>query len=104
MLEDSFKLNHNGGKSKLYHFFKEVIFPYMNQSYTPNPISIVISILLRSKSKVSYRRFGLWIKYMKASKHVFTQVDLKKLRFVHLKTFKQESSFKLIECETLGFH
>ena len=76
----------------------------MNQSYTSNPISIVISILLRSKSKVSYGRFGLWIKYMKASKHVFTQVDLKKLRFVHLKIFKQESSFKLIECETLGFH
>ncbi|CAI8603121.1 unnamed protein product [Vicia faba] len=58
---------------------------------------------LRSKSKASYGIFGLWVKYMKTSKHVFTQVDLKKLRFVHLKIFKQESSFKLIEYETLGF-
>ena len=41
---------------------------------------------------------------MNTSKHAFTQVDLKKLRFVHLNIFKQESSFKLIECETLRFH
>ena len=57
MLEDSFKLKHNGGKFKLYHFFKEVIFPYMNQSYTPNPISIVITILEKIERDYTFDQF-----------------------------------------------
>ena len=41
---------------------------------------------------------------MQTSKYGFIQVDVRKPIFVHLKIFKQGSSSKLIECETLGLH